>query len=183
MREDTEFDARERLIREAYNMRRLNADQHRNFPVLLGVDTKNMPYHLITEFEKWGDLLQFLRLSRERDLNLKPTRLVKMLIDISCALQFLQELGLVHRSVMAANVLVGDNYVCKLSGLDFLQQPTNGPPPNGIFFCELHDLYCKINIKHGWLRHPTHRVARIILKTIVLSKLLILLPSFVDVSL
>ena len=38
---------------------------------------------------------------------------------------YLQKLGLVHRAVMAANVLVGDNYVCKLSGMQFLQQLTS----------------------------------------------------------
>ena len=114
-------------------MRRLNASQHPNFfPVLLSYDTKRFPYHLITEFEKWGDLLQLVRTWRENESPAGPPTLYKMLIDISNALLYLEELGLVHRAVMAENVLVGDNYVCKLSGLHSLQPLTRGAPCQGI---------------------------------------------------
>ena len=123
------FQARERLIREVYNMRQLNASRHPNFPVLLSYDTKSFPYHIITEFERWGNLLQFVRVSRERDLT--PNQLLKMLMGISDALLYLEELGLVHRAVMAENVLVGDNFVCKLSGLHSLKQLTTGPSDLG----------------------------------------------------
>ena len=132
--EDPKWKARELLIREAYGMMRLNAYQHPNFPVLLGYDTKSLPYHLITEFERWGDLLQFLWVYRERNTQLQLIRLLNMLLNIGCALLYLEELGLVHRCVMAANVLVGDNYVCKLSGLHFIQKLTCGPRPKGNCF-------------------------------------------------
>ena len=131
--DDPKFQARECLIREVYNMRRLNVSQHPNFPVLLGYDTKSLPYHLITEFEHWGNLLQFVRSSRERDPPVQPVQLLKMLIDISDALLYLEDLGLVHRAVMAENVLVGDNFVCKLSGLQSLQQLDRGSSSEGIF--------------------------------------------------
>ena len=132
LEDDLQLQARERLIREVYNMRRLNAPQHPNcFPALFGYDTKSFPYHVITGFEKYGDLLQFVRISRERDTHLRPIDLLRMLINISCALLYLEELGLVHRAVMAENVLVGDNYVCKLSGLHSLQQLTRGKGING----------------------------------------------------
>ena len=49
-----------------------------------------------------------------------------MLIDISEALRHLEKLGLVHRAIMAENVLVGEQFTCKLSGLHSLQQlPVN----------------------------------------------------------
>lgn len=133
LEEDPKFQARARLIREVFSMRRLNASQHPNFfPVLLSYDTKRFPYHLITEFEKWGDLLQLVRTWRENESPAGPPTLYKMLIDISNALLYLEELGLVHRAVMAENVLVGDNYVCKLSGLHSLQPLTRGAPCQGI---------------------------------------------------
>ena len=128
---DLEFPDRQRLIQEAYNMKRLNASQHPNFPVILAYDTRSLPYHLITEFERWGDLLRFVRFSRERGVRVEPIQLLQMLVDISHALLFLEGLGLVHRAVMAENVLVGDNFVCKLSGLHSLQQLGRGPSSEG----------------------------------------------------
>ena len=47
-----------------------------------------------------------------------------MLKDITDALLHLKKLGLVHRAIMAENVLVGDNYVCKLSGLHAMKELT-----------------------------------------------------------
>jgi len=117
--------ARERLIREADCLRMLNQSRHPNITVLLGYDTKSLPYHIITAFEKWGNLLQFLCRSRENSPRPQPVQLLSMLVNIADALLYLEKLGLVHRAVMAANVLVGDNYVCKLSGMQSLRQLTN----------------------------------------------------------
>jgi len=114
--------ARERLIREADCLRMLNESPHPNITVLLGYDTKTLPYHIITAFEKWGDLLQFVRRSRENSPRLQPVELLRMLGNIADALLYLEKIGLVHRAVMAANMLVGDNYVCKLSGMQSLKQ-------------------------------------------------------------
>lgn len=131
LEEDPKFEARKRLIREADNMRRLTACQHPNFPVLLGYNTEQLPYHLITAFESHGNLLQLVRRSREREPHLKPIQLLEMLTGISRALLYLEELGLVHRSVMAENILVGDNFLCKLGGLHSLRQLTRGPVNQG----------------------------------------------------
>lgn len=124
--EDNPFtNARERLIREADFLRMLNKSRHPNIPVLLGYDTTSLPYHIITAFEKFGNLLQFVRRSRENSPRLQPVQLLRMLINIADALLYLEQLGLVHRAVMAANVLVGDNYVCKLSGMQSVQHLTS----------------------------------------------------------
>lgn len=119
---DAKFQARDKLHREAYALCRLNVTQHPNFPVLICHDTKSLPYHLITKLETMGDLLQVVKKSRENKPNLSPTKLLGMLIDISEALLHLQSLGLVHREVMAKNVLVGKTLTCKLSGLHSLQK-------------------------------------------------------------
>lgn len=134
LEEDATCQARDKLYREAYALSRLNVTQHPNFPVLICHDTKSVPYHLITKFEMRGDLLQVVRLSRGKKPNLSPTKLLNMLIDISKALLYLQRLGLVHRVVMAENVLVGETFTCKLSGLHSLQKlPADSLSEGNIF--------------------------------------------------
>lgn len=123
--ENPNTSATENLKREAENLTLLNKERHPNFPVLLAYDNKTLPYHLITTFEKSGDLLQFLRRSRGRNPPLQQVQLIKMLLNITDALLFLEENLLVHRAVMAANVLVGDGYICKLSGLQHVRQLTS----------------------------------------------------------
>ena len=71
-------------------------------------------------------------MSREREPHLKPTQLLKILGDVSGALLHLEEFGLVHRAVMAENVLVGENYVCKLTGLHTMCQLNRGSINQGI---------------------------------------------------
>lgn len=113
---DPKFLARERLNREVFNMRQLNTSRHPNFPVLLAYDTKHLPYHIITAFEEHGNLLSFVRSFREEVPPVKRYRLLEMLKDVSDAILYLEALGLVHRAVMAKNVLVGPRN-CKLTGL------------------------------------------------------------------
>ena len=134
MAEDAKCQARDKLSREAYALSRLSVTQHPNLPVLICHDTKSLPYHLITKLEMGGDLLQVVRLSREKKPNLSPTELLNMLIGISKALLYLQRLGLVHRVVMAENVLVGETFTCKLSGLHSLQKlPVDSLSEGNIF--------------------------------------------------
>ncbi len=123
--------ARDLLMREAYNLSRLNGLSHPHITVLLGYNTKSLPYHIITEFERYGNLLQFVQASREGNDLLPTPLLLKMLLDITEALLLLQNQGLVHRAVMAENVLVGDNYVCKLTGMHSLRQLQNGSMDEG----------------------------------------------------
>lgn len=73
-------------------------------------------------------MLQFVRKSRITKPRLQPIHLFKLLIGVTDALLHLEKLGLVHRAVMAENVLVGhgDDYVAKLSGLHALKQLRKG---------------------------------------------------------
>lgn len=115
-------ETRDRLVREAYNLSRLRVQKHPHITVLLAYNTKSFPYHIITEFERYGNLLEFVRASREGNELLPTPLLLKMLLDVIEALMLLQSQGLVHRAVRAENVLVGDNYVCKLTGMHSLRQ-------------------------------------------------------------
>ena len=139
--EDPKFEARTRLMFEAHNLRRLSASRHPNFPVLLGFDTKSMPYHIITGFECWGNLRKFLQRGRDVESRDQAVHLLRMLDGVVCALLHLQKLGLVHRCLSAENILVGDNFVCKLSGLHSLRRLTLEKTEQGIFFTEIFAEY------------------------------------------
>lgn len=103
------------------NLRQLNSlNQHPNIPHLLAYNTTTVPFHIITQYEKYGDLLQLVRTSREVKA-LSSSVIYKMLISITEGLLYLQQkLHLVHRALMAENILVGDGYTCKLTGLHSL---------------------------------------------------------------
>lgn len=125
-------EVKKRLIAEAYYLRQLNTlPQHPNIPRLLAYNTTTLPFHIITQYEKHGDLLQFVRSSPEFEA-LSSSAIYKMLISITEGLLYLkQKLHLVHRAVMAENVLVGDDYTCKLSGLHSLGRLQNKRHGNG----------------------------------------------------
>ena len=117
----TQSEAMKRLRAEAYNLWQLsNLEKHPNIPCLLAYNTKVFPHHIITAYEKYGNLLQFVRGSRECK-PLSSATLYKMIIGVTEALLYLhQQLNLVHRATMAENILVGDGYVAKLSGMHSL---------------------------------------------------------------
>ena len=139
--EDPKFEARRRLTNEAHNLRRMSVSSHPNFPVLLGFDTKSMPYHIITAFECWGNFRKFLQHRRDMESRDQPVRLLKMLEGVICALLHLGTMKLVHCCVNAENILVGDNFVCKLSGLHFLRHHTQEPTKQGILFANIFEEY------------------------------------------
>lgn len=114
--DDTVTEHHERIVREAFNLRRLNP--HQNIPRLLAYDTERLPYHIITSLETKGNLLDFLRDSRADGSYQTSTVLLQMCIDITDALIHLSNNNMVHRAVMARNVLVGKDLTCKLTSLD-----------------------------------------------------------------
>ena len=138
---DPDFEARTRMINEAHNLRLLSASRHPNFPVLLGFDTKSMPYHIITAFECWGNLRTFLQRRQDVESREQTVHLLRMLDDVACALSHLKELGLVHRCVNAENILVGDNFKCKLSGLHSLRRLTVETAEQGILMTKIFAEY------------------------------------------
>lgn len=118
-----------RFIREAHFLSRIQ--KRPSFPILLSYNTETLPYHLITEYEGKGNLLQLLQREHDQHSRLEETLILQMLINIADALQYLAKLHLVHRSVMAKNVLVGVDNVCKLSGLHSLRPIDWGPLSKG----------------------------------------------------
>ena len=53
-----------------------------------------------------------------------PSELIKMMLGILDALIYLNEHHLVHLAVTAANVLVSQDNVCKLTGFQFTREMT-----------------------------------------------------------
>ena len=129
-------EAKKKLIAEAYNLCQLNSlEQHPNIPVLLAYNTTTLPFHIITKYEKYGDLLQLVRTSREVQA-LPSSVIYKMFIGIIEGLLYLhQKLHLVHRAIMAVNILVGDDYTSKLSGLHSLEMLRNRDQGDGKTNC------------------------------------------------
>ncbi|XP_022781526.1 uncharacterized protein LOC111322652 isoform X6 [Stylophora pistillata] len=129
----TQSEAMKRLRKEAYNLWQLGNLElnHPNIPYLLAYNTVNLPHHIITPYEKYGNLVHFVRSSREcRPLS--SGTLYKIIIGVIEALQFLhQKLNLVHRAVTAENVLVGDGYVPKLGGMHSLGELQRGVNKDG----------------------------------------------------
>ena len=83
-----------------------------------------------------------------------------MLIDISKALLYLQRLGLVHRVVMAENVLVGETFTCKLSGLHSLQKlPADSLSEGNIFHYTNSDMLSNVlppALRFGVVQNDCH---------------------------
>ena len=109
---------KQKFVTEAFYLRQLSP--HENLPSLLAYDTQNLPFHIVTEHAVRGNLLDFLRgLRNEASGVPSHIDLIQMCLDITSALHHLESHNIVHRAVMARNVLVGKHFSCKLSSLDF----------------------------------------------------------------
>lgn len=53
-----------------------------------------------------------------------PSELTKMMVGVMDAVIYLNEHHLVHLAIMAANVLVAQDHVCKLTGFQFTREMT-----------------------------------------------------------
>jgi serine/threonine protein kinase len=105
----------------------LNSLKHKNMLRVVCVVSNSLPMLVATEMMQNQDLKSFLRACRPTSNNRKET------LDISCLLrigslvveacEFLEERRVVHRALMACNVLVGvDHRDIRLSGLDSLRE-------------------------------------------------------------
>lgn len=143
---------RQNIIIEAFNLRRLNRSQQPNIVRLLAYNTQRLPYHIITSLEHKGNLLTVLRETRNDSPRLP---LLQMCVNITDALMYLAENRMVHRAVMARNVLVGKHNNCKLSGLAsarHLEVPRDPGTQHSSFSIDGHPVlvpddhvYCSIN--------------------------------------
>ena len=96
------------FLMEAGVMKKL---RHPKLIQLFAVCTDVMPYYIITEFMKYGNLLDFLI---ENNRSIKLPQLVDSAAQVATGMAYLEAQKSIHRDLAARNVLVGDNNVCKV---------------------------------------------------------------------
>ena len=92
---------------------------HRYLVLLIAVHTSDQPFYIVTELMPEGDLKEYLRscrpaLSDCKEMLFFPD-LLRMALQISAALQYLEFKHVIHRDIAARNVLVKNKECVKLS--------------------------------------------------------------------
>uniref|UniRef100_UPI00358ECF1F tyrosine-protein kinase Fyn-like isoform X1 n=1 Tax=Myxine glutinosa TaxID=7769 RepID=UPI00358ECF1F len=99
----------EAFLEEAQIMKKLRHDKL----VQLYAVVSEEPIYIITEFMSKGSLLDFLKEGDGR--HLKLPQLVDMASQIAAGMAYIERMNYIHRDLRAANILVGDNLVCKIA--------------------------------------------------------------------
>uniref|UniRef100_A0A3B4EV42 Tyrosine-protein kinase n=1 Tax=Pundamilia nyererei TaxID=303518 RepID=A0A3B4EV42_9CICH len=99
----------EAFLQEAQIMKKLRHDKL----VPLYAVVSEEPIYIVTEYMSKGSLLDFLKEGDGRHLNL--VMLVDMAAKIADGMAFIERMNYIHRDLRAANILVGENLVCKIA--------------------------------------------------------------------
>ncbi|XP_018563801.1 tyrosine-protein kinase Btk29A [Anoplophora glabripennis] len=99
------------FIEEAKVMTKL---QHTNLVQLYGVCSKNRPIFIVTEYMRYGSLLNHLR-RHEQSLSSNQGLLLDMCIQVCKGMAYLERHNYIHRDLAARNCLVGTENVVKVA--------------------------------------------------------------------
>ncbi|KAE8623959.1 hypothetical protein XENTR_v10005787 [Xenopus tropicalis] len=99
----------EAFLEEAQIMKKLRHDKL----VQLYAVVSEEPIYIVTEFMTKGSLLDYLK-EGEGHL-LKLPQLVDMSGQIASGMAYIERMNYIHRDLRAANILVGDNLICKIA--------------------------------------------------------------------
>ncbi|XP_015228618.1 PREDICTED: proto-oncogene tyrosine-protein kinase Src-like, partial [Cyprinodon variegatus] len=99
----------EAFLQEAQVMKKL---RHEKLVQLYAVVSEE-PIFIVTEFMGQGSLLEFLK--GEYGALLRLPQLVDFASQIASGMAYVERMNYVHRDLRAANILVGDNMVCKVA--------------------------------------------------------------------
>ncbi|XP_066266554.1 tyrosine-protein kinase Yes-like isoform X1 [Branchiostoma lanceolatum] len=98
------------FLQEANIMKKL---RHKNLVSLYAVCSEKEPIYIVTEMMMHGSLLDYLR--QGAGMGLKFKELVEMSAQIAAGMGYIEKMNYIHRDLRAANVLVGDNNLCKVA--------------------------------------------------------------------
>ncbi|XP_060769517.1 tyrosine-protein kinase Fyn-like isoform X2 [Neoarius graeffei] len=99
----------ESFLEEAQIMKNLRHDKL----VQLYAVVSEEPIYIVTEFMSKGSLLEFLKDGEGRALKLP--NLVDMAAQVAAGMAYIERMNYIHRDLRSANILVGDNLVCKIA--------------------------------------------------------------------
>uniref|UniRef100_A0A8C6UJQ2 Tyrosine-protein kinase n=1 Tax=Neogobius melanostomus TaxID=47308 RepID=A0A8C6UJQ2_9GOBI len=99
----------EAFLQEAQIMKKLRHDKL----VPLYAVVSEEPIYIVTEYMAKGSLLDFLKEGDGKFLKLPL--LVDMAAQIADGMAFIERMNYIHRDLRAANILVGENLVCKIA--------------------------------------------------------------------
>uniref|UniRef100_A0A8C6VZ82 Tyrosine-protein kinase n=1 Tax=Nothobranchius furzeri TaxID=105023 RepID=A0A8C6VZ82_NOTFU len=99
----------EAFLQEAQVMKKL---RHEKLVMLYAVVSEE-PIYIVTEYMSQGSLLDFVKAPHGKMLRLP--QLVDMASQIASGMAYVEKMNFVHRDLRAANVLVGDNLICKVA--------------------------------------------------------------------
>ncbi|XP_026857819.1 proto-oncogene tyrosine-protein kinase Src-like isoform X2 [Electrophorus electricus] len=99
----------EAFLQEAQVMKKL---RHEKLVQLYAVVSQE-PIYIVTEYMSQGSLLDFLKGVKQKYLRLP--QLVDMASQIAAGMAYVERMNYVHRDLRAANILVGNNLVCKVA--------------------------------------------------------------------
>uniref|UniRef100_A0A8D3BTW0 Tyrosine-protein kinase n=1 Tax=Scophthalmus maximus TaxID=52904 RepID=A0A8D3BTW0_SCOMX len=99
----------ESFLEEAQIMKKLRHDKL----VQLYAVVSEEPIYIVTEYMGQGSLLEFLKDGEGRGLKLP--NLVDMAAQVAAGMAYIERMNYIHRDLRSANILVGDNLVCKIA--------------------------------------------------------------------
>uniref|UniRef100_A0A671SYC6 Tyrosine-protein kinase n=1 Tax=Sinocyclocheilus anshuiensis TaxID=1608454 RepID=A0A671SYC6_9TELE len=99
----------ESFLEEAQIMKKLRHDKL----VQLYAVVSEEPIYIVTEYMGKGSLLDFLKDGEGRALKLP--NLVDMAAQVAAGMAYIERMNYIHRDLRSANILVGDNLVCKIA--------------------------------------------------------------------
>ncbi|XP_067097399.1 tyrosine-protein kinase fynb isoform X3 [Osmerus mordax] len=99
----------ESFLEEAQIMKKLRHDKL----VQLYAVVSEEPIYIVTEYMGQGSLLEFLKDGEGRGLKLP--NLVDMAAQVAAGMAYIERMNYIHRDLRSANILVGNNLVCKIA--------------------------------------------------------------------